>query len=97
MSCVCLCNLCKGKSQSSRYKVQQHAKLYGAWDPKRPKTRRDSSASESSDSEKEECYVDAVGVDREDQQEDVDFSNCNDDNDDGSWQDPFCVQVIKRN
>jgi len=63
--------------------------LYGAWDPKKPKRRRDSSASESSDSEKEECYLDAVGVDREDQQEDVDFSNCNDDNDDGSGQDPL--------
>lgn len=87
---VCFCTLCKGQSQSSRYKIQQHAKLYGLWDPKRAKRSRidesDSSASETSDGEMEECYIEA-GI-----EEDEDFcdnlsANCDDDN--GSWQEPL--------
>lgn len=86
----CFCTLCKGQSQSSRYKIQQHAKLYGLWDPKRAKRSRidesDLSASETSDGEMEECYIEA-GI-----EEDEDFcdnlsANCDDNN--GSWQEPL--------
>ena len=82
--------MCKGQSQSSRYKIQQHAKLYGLWDPKRAKRSRidesNSIPSEMSDSELEECCIEA-GI-----EEDEDFcdnlsANCDDDN--GSWQDPL--------
>lgn len=27
----CFCNLCKGNSRLSRFKVKQHVKLYGLW------------------------------------------------------------------
>lgn len=85
---VCFCTLCKGQSQSSRYKIQQHAKLYGLWDPKRAKRSRidesDSSASETSDGEMEEWYVEA-GIEEDDFCDNL-SANCDDN---GSWQEPL--------
>ena len=30
----CFCNFCKGSAQLSRFKIKQHEKFYGLWDPK---------------------------------------------------------------